>query len=80
VYILFEAFGDNNVPVAANSGFDLKLYAGTESLQELSPGSLFLPYANFWYDNRFVFDIPLAVFDRVDRLGFIAKPDQVITV
>ena len=77
VFISIEAFGDNNVPVKTNSGFAIKLYDGTESLQELSSGSLFLPYANFWYDNRFVFDVSNDVFDRVDRLEFIARQDQV---
>jgi hypothetical protein len=77
VFISIEAFGDNNVPLAANNGFGLKLCAGTDNLLELVSGSLFLPYANFWYDNRFVFDIPLEVFSRVNRLEFIARQDQV---
>lgn len=77
IFISLEAFGDSNVPEAVNSGFRIELYAGPESLLELSPGSMFLPYANFWYDNRFVFDVPTEVFDRTDRLEFIAKPDQV---
>lgn len=80
LFVLLEVFGDNTAPAAANSGFDLALYAGTEHLQELSPGSLFLPYANFWYDNRFAFDISTDVFDRLDRLEFIAKADQVIAL
>ncbi|HUX82734.1 MAG TPA: hypothetical protein VMV35_07840 [Halothiobacillus sp.] len=80
LFILLEAFGDNNVPVVANSSFDLKLYAGTECLLELSPGSLFLPYANFWYDNRFVFDLSTDAFDRLNRLEFIAKADQVVAL
>lgn len=77
LFVSLEAFGDGNAPEAANSGFALKLHAGTESLLELSAGSLFLPYANFWYDNRFVFDLPAAVFDQADRIEFIARPDQV---
>jgi hypothetical protein len=77
IFVSMEAFGDNNVPKAANSGFGIKLYAGADGLLELSPGSLFLPYANFWYENRFVFDVPSEVFDKADRLEFIAKPDQV---
>lgn len=51
--------------------------AGSESLLELSFVSMFLPYANFWYDNRFAFDVPNEVFDQTDRLEFIARPDQV---
>ncbi len=77
IFVSFEAFGDSNVPKAANSGIKIRLYASTENLLELAPDSMFLPYANFWYDNRFAFDIPCAVFDRIDRLEFIAKPDQV---
>lgn len=77
VFVSLEAFGDSNVPTAANSGFGIRLYAGPENLQELAPDSMFLPYANFWYDNRFAFDVPNAVFDQADRLEFIAKPDQV---
>ncbi len=77
IFISFEAFGDSNIPKAGNSGIKLRLYAGTESLLELSPDSMFLPYANFWYDNRFTFDIPCEVFNRTDRIEFIAKPDQV---
>lgn len=77
VFVTLEAFGDNNVPQAANSGFGIKLYSGADALLELSSGCLFLPYANAWYDNRFVFDIPSDVFDQTDRLEFIVKPDQV---
>jgi hypothetical protein len=77
IIVSMEAFGDNNAPEAANSGIGIKLYAGSDSLLELSPGSMFLPYANFWYDNRFVFDVPTDVFDKTDQLEFIAKPDQV---
>ena len=77
IFCSFEVFGDSNVPIAANSGFAIRLYAGAENLLELAPDSMFLPYANVWYDNRFAFDIPCAVFDRTDRLEFIANPDQV---
>ena len=77
IFCSFEVFGDSNVPIAANSGFGIRFYAGTENLLELAPDNMFLPYANFWYDNRFSFDIPCAVFDRTDRLEFIAHPDHV---
>lgn len=77
VFIQFEVFGDDNVPEATNSGFAAILYAGPDCLLELPPDSIFLPYARFWYDNRFVFDVSVDVFDRSDRLEFIARPDQV---
>lgn len=77
LFVSLEAFGDSNAPEAANSGIAIKLYSGSEGLLEVSTGSLFLPYASFWYDNRFVFDIPTDVFDKTDKLEFIAKPDQV---
>ena len=77
IIVLLEVFGDNNVPEAANSGFAITLCAGPDALQELTAGSLFLPYANFWYDNRFVFDIAPGVFDKADRIEFIARPDRV---
>jgi hypothetical protein len=77
LFVALEAFGDNNTAEALNSGFGIKLYAGPESLLELAPDSMFLPYANFWYDNRFAFDVPNEVFDRADRVEFIAMPGQV---
>jgi len=82
LFVQFEAFGDDNVPssvttMVANSGCAVTLYAGSEQLLELVPGSVFLPYARFWYENHFVFDIGTAVFDQVDRIDFIAKADQV---
>ena len=80
MFVQFEVFGDDNVPEAANSGFEAALYAGPEGLLELTPGSMFLPYAHFWYDNRFVFDVTAEVFDRTDRFEFIAKPDQVRSI
>jgi hypothetical protein len=49
-------------------------------LVSLSSSGLFLPYANFWYPNRFVFDVPTADFDRADRFEFIAKPEEVRAV
>ena len=80
IFVQFEVFGDDNVPEAANSGFEIALYAGPEGLLELTPASMFLPYARFWYDNRFVFDVTAEVFDRTDRFEFIAKPDQVRSI
>lgn len=77
LFISFEVFGDNNVPIAANSGFGIRLCTDSTCLLALSSGSLFLPYANFWYGNRFAFDVPREVFDRVERIEFIAYPDQI---
>ena len=77
IFVSFEVFGDSNAPLAANSGIMIRLYAGQENLLSLTPGRMYLPFANFWYDNRFAFDIPNDVFDRADRLEFIARSDQV---
>lgn len=77
LFVSFEVFGDSNVPKAGNSGIGIKLYAGSESLLDLTPGSMYLPFANFWYDNRFTFEVTCEVFDRLDRVEFIASPDQV---
>ena len=77
LFLQFEAFGDDNVPISHNSGFAATLYAGGDSLLEVSAGSLFLPYARYWYENQFAFDISPTVFDRVDRIEFVAKADQV---
>jgi hypothetical protein len=80
VFVSFEVFGDNTAAPANGVGFDAALFAGSQPLARLSSSSLFLPYANFWYPNRFVFDVPLADFDQVDRLEFIAKPEEVRAV
>lgn len=79
-FIQFEVFGDNTTVSTTGVGFDAVLFAGERQLARLSSSSLFLPYANFWYPNRFVFDVPAADFDRVDRLEFIAKPEEVRAV
>ena len=77
LFVQFEAFGDDNVPIADNSGFAVILYAGADRLLELSPGCVYLPYARVWYENQFVFDVSTTVFDQVDQIEFIAKADQV---
>ena len=76
-FVQFEVFGDNTSGPTIGVGFEALLFAGSEQLASLSSSSLFLPYANFWYPNRFVFEVPAADFDRVDRLEFIAKPEEV---
>jgi hypothetical protein len=77
VFVQFEVFGDDNVPVAANSGFGVSLCAGAENLLELPPSSAFLPYAGTWYENQYAYDVPTTFFDRCDRLQFTSRADQV---
>lgn len=80
VFIQFEVFGDNTAAPPGGVGFDATLFAGETPLASLSSSSLFLPYANFWYANRFVFEVPLADFDQADRVEFIAKAEEVRAV
>lgn len=77
IFVQFEVFGDNTAAPAHGVGFEAVLFAGAQQLVSLSSSGLFLPYANFWYPNRFVFDVPVADFDQADRLEFIAKPEEV---
>lgn len=77
LFVQFEVFGDDNVPLAEGSGFQAGLYGGGDRLLELPPAKVYLPYARFWYENQFVFEINAAVFDRVDQLEFVANADQV---
>lgn len=78
LFVQFEVFGDNTaVPSAGGVGFAAVLHAGAQPLASLSSNSLFLPYANFWYPNRFVFEVPTADFDQADRFEFIAKAEEV---
>lgn len=77
VIVQFEVFGDDTATPAAGSGIEVAFFAGETPLASLSSGSLFLPYANFWYPNRFVFELPMAAFDQLDRLEFIVKPQEV---
>lgn len=76
LFVQFEVFGDNTVAPANGVGFDAVLYADSQQLTALSSSSLFLPYANFWYPNRFVFEVPTADFARADRFEFIAKAEE----
>jgi hypothetical protein len=79
LFVQFEVFGDNTAAPANGVGFEAVLYAGSQQLASLSSSSLFLPYGNFWYPNRFVFEVPVADFDRADRFEFVAKPEEVRT-
>ncbi|WP_374545303.1 hypothetical protein [Rhodoblastus sp.] len=76
-FVQFEAFGDNTAAPTDGAGFDATVFAGDQPLASLSSSSLFLPYASFWYPNRFVFETPIEIFDQADRLEFIAKPEEV---
>ena len=80
LFVQFEVFGDNTASPANGIGFDAVLHAGSQPLACLSSSSLFLPYANFWYANRFVFDVPAAELDQADRFEFIAKPEEVRSI
>lgn len=77
IFIQFEVFGDDNVPLADNSGFAAALVAGAEHLAPLPPTRAFLPYASAWFENQFVFDVPTADFDCAERIAFTLKADQV---
>jgi hypothetical protein len=77
LFVAFEAFGDNSAAPAGGVGVDIALFAGETPLARLFSTSVFLPYANFWYPNSYVFALPLEEFDRADRLEFIARPEVV---
>ena len=77
LFVQFEVFGDNTAAPASGVGFEAVLYAGSEPLASVSSSSLFLPYANFWYPNRFVFEAPTA---EADRFEFIAKSEEVRSI
>jgi len=80
LFVQFEVFGDNTAVPTNAVGFEAVLYAGSQQLASLSSNSLFLPYANFWYPNRFVFEVPTADFDQADRFEFIAKSEEVRSI
>ncbi|MGA7811277.1 hypothetical protein [Bradyrhizobium sp.] len=80
LFVQFEVFGDNTAAPTNGTGFDAVLYAGARQSACLSSSSLFLPYANFWYPNRFVFEVPIADFDQADRFEFIAKSEAVRSI
>ncbi len=76
-FLEFEVFGDNNAAKETAGAFEAVLYAGSDKIASFTPTVVFLPYANFWYANRYVFDIPAASFEAAERLDFIAKPGEV---
>ncbi len=75
--VVFEVFGDDNVPEAGNQGVAAVLSAGDKTLLEVPLGTLFMPYGCCWYENRFSIDISNEVFDQVDTLGLVARADEV---
>jgi hypothetical protein len=77
IFVQFEAFGDNTAAPTDGAGFEAALFEGEQKLASLSSSALFIPYAGCWYPNRFVFETPLEIFDRADRLDFIARPEEV---
>ncbi|NMG67351.1 hypothetical protein GPA19_20625 [Azoarcus indigens] len=77
LFVQFEVFGDDNVPLGANSGFGAALCAGGETLLELASAPAFLPYARAWFENQFVFEVPVELFERADGVAFTARPDEV---
>lgn len=77
VFVQFEVFGDENVPLAANSGFAVGLCAGDQSLLDLPAASAFLPYAGSWYENQYFYEIPTAIFDQWDAVAFTIRADDV---
>ncbi|HUO55524.1 MAG TPA: hypothetical protein VMU18_12325, partial [Rhodoblastus sp.] len=77
LFVQFEIFGDNTAAPANGIGFEAVLYAGEQQLASLSSSSFFLPYANFWYPNRFAFDVATDVLEKAERCEFIAKPEEV---
>lgn len=80
LFVQFEVFGDNTAAPTNGIGFDAILFAGSQQLASLSSTSLFLPYANFWYPNHYVFEVPTAAFDQADRFEFIAKSEEVRSI
>lgn len=80
VVVQFEVFGDNTAAVGAAGPFEATFFAGERVLATVVSSDLFLPYASFWYANRFVFELALVDFDAADRMDFIAKPAEVRVV
>ncbi len=77
VFVQFEVFGDNTAVLDDGSGFQARLFAGDALLADLTSSALFLPYGNFWYANRFVFDVPAIALAQADRFEFIATSEDV---
>jgi len=72
LFLQFEVFGDDNVPVEPGLGVVPTLLAGDDILEALPRSDCFLPYAGSWYDNQLVFDLNPALFDRASQLRLTA--------
>jgi hypothetical protein len=77
VMVVFEVFGDDNAPVAGNQGVSAKICAADKTLLEVPLGTMFMPYACCWYENRFSVGISNELFDQFDRLTFVTRADEV---
>lgn len=77
LFVLFEAFGDSTAAPVNGVGFSANVYAGDKLLAALTSSSLFMPYANFWYPQRFVFPLSVADFEALDGFEFIGLPEEV---
>lgn len=80
LFVQLEVFGDDNVPLATNSGFAAAACMGASTLLALPETTVFLPYARYWFDDQFVYEIPVEVFEQMDTLTFTALADQVRTI
>ncbi|MFH3480569.1 hypothetical protein [Xanthobacter variabilis] len=77
VFVQFEVFGDNTTMLAGGGSFEIVLFAGERQVASRTSSGMFMPYANFWYANRFVFDLTIEELDQADRVEFIAKAEDV---
>ncbi|ANJ66298.1 hypothetical protein A9404_01910 [Halothiobacillus diazotrophicus] len=80
LFVILEVFGDNTLSQGPECGLTLRLYAGAQHLMDLPTTSLFLPYPNCWYDNRFAFDLPVDVFEALDHVALIVGADTVVVL
>jgi len=72
LFLQFEVFGDDNVPLESERGLKPALLASGTAVAELPESPCFLPYAGSWYDNQFVFDLDPAVFDQASAVQLTA--------
>jgi len=72
LFLQYEVFGDENVPVEAERGVVPALIRGEDTVQVLPDSPCFLPYAGHWYENHAVFDLDADMFDLVSRIRLTA--------
>lgn len=77
LFVTFEAFGDSTAAPVNGVGFKASFSAGDKLLGEVSSSSLFLPFANFWYPQRFVFALTAEEFAALDGFEFVAQSEEV---